>query len=53
MFRTTSVQPFKAELLIFITPRVLETEEDADDMSEEMLREHPSLLDLSGEEFPL
>ncbi|MDC3379224.1 hypothetical protein OAX78_02975 [Planctomycetota bacterium] len=53
LFRTTSVQPFKAELLIFITPRVLETEEDADDMSEEMLREHPGLLDLSGEEFPL
>lgn len=45
--------PEKTELLIFITPRLMETQDEADDVTEEMKERHPATYPTSGEEFRL
>jgi general secretion pathway protein D len=45
--------PEKTELLIFITPRIMKSHDEADDITEEMQERHPNTYSTSGEDFRL
>ncbi|MBN2713658.1 MAG: hypothetical protein JXR97_14655 [Planctomycetes bacterium] len=45
--------PEKTELLIFITPKLMDNQDEADNVTEEMKERHPETYTTSGEEFRL
>jgi general secretion pathway protein D len=53
IFRRRTTEPTKTELVIFITPHVLDGAADADRATDQQQEKHPRTLDVSGDEFKL